>query len=161
MTMSESATPQTPAQGASARPARSRSRLATGLGAVLGAAYALLAIAATGRSVLQIATEFDRAPVAYSFTGLAALVYIVATVALFARGRAWWWVAIGTVTFELLTVLAVGTLTIADPSLFPETTVWSYYGLYYALVPLALPILGLLWLRHTRPVARGAESGAL
>ena len=128
-----------------------RTRLARGLGIVLGAAYALLALAATGRSVLQIATDFPTAPVAYSLTGLAAVVYLVATIALFAPGAAWWRVAIVTISFELLFVLTVGTLTIVDPALFPQKTVWSLYGLYYGLVPLVLPVLGLLWLRFTRP----------
>jgi hypothetical protein len=126
-----------------------RTRLARGLGIVLGAAYALLALAATGRSVLQVVSYFDRAPVAYSLTALAAVVYIVATVALFAPGRIWWRVALVTITFELLFVLTVGTLTIVDTALFPEKTVWSLYGLYYGFVPLVLPVLGLIWLRYT------------
>jgi hypothetical protein len=138
-----------------------RSRLARGVGIVLAAVYGLLALAATGRSVLQIATEFDRAPVAFSLTGLAAVVYIVATVALVAPGAAWWRVALVTITFELLFVLVVGTLTLIDPALFPEKTVWSYYGLYYGLVPLVLPVLGLLWIRSTRPAAvRDREAAA-
>jgi hypothetical protein len=48
--------------------------------------YGLLALAATGRSVLQISEYFSRAPLAYVLSALAALIYIVATVAL-ARGR--------------------------------------------------------------------------
>jgi hypothetical protein len=30
--------------------------------------------------------------------------------------------------------------------------VWSIYGIGYGFVPLVLPILGLAWLWHTRPV---------
>ena len=52
---------------------------------------------------------------------------------------------------ELVGVLTVGTLSIVDPAAFPRATVWSTYGIGYAFVPLVLPVLGLLWLRHTRP----------
>jgi hypothetical protein len=44
-------------------------------------------------------------------------------------------------------VLLIGTLTLFDRSLFPDATVWSDFGRGYGFVPLALPILGLLWLR--------------
>jgi hypothetical protein len=126
---------------------RTRSR---GLGRVLTAVYGLLALAATGRSVYQLASEFDRAPLAYSLSALAGLIYILATIALLAPGRPWYRVAVITISFELLGVLVVGTLSLIDPVLFPEKTVWSVYGRGYAFVPLVLPILGLIWLRATR-----------
>lgn len=126
------------------------SRRSRGLGLVLVAAYGILALAATGRSVYQILSEFDRAPLAYSFTAVAALVYILATVALIAPGPTWSRIAWITITFELLFVLTVGTLTIFDANLFPDKTVWSYYGRGYAFVPLVLPVLGLVWLSRTR-----------
>ncbi len=28
---------------------------------------------------------------------------------------------------------------------------WSYFGIGYGFVPLALPIVGMFWLRYTRP----------
>ena len=56
-----------------------------GFGRVLVAVYGLLALAATGRSVLQITEDFDRAPVAYFLSAFAAVIYIVATIGL-ARG---------------------------------------------------------------------------
>jgi hypothetical protein len=31
--------------------------------------------------------------------------------------------------------------------------VWSWYGIGYGFVPLVLPIFGLAWLWHTRPIA--------
>jgi hypothetical protein len=34
-----------------------------------------------------------------------------------------------------------------------EATVWSAYGAGYLLVPLVLPVLGLLWLRRRAGVA--------
>jgi len=74
-------------------PTRTRSTLSTGVGRVLVAAYGLLAIAAAGRSVLQIGTEFDKAPLAYTFTGLAAVFYVVATVALIVPRPIWYRIA--------------------------------------------------------------------
>jgi cytochrome bd-type quinol oxidase subunit 2 len=131
-----------------AHQARSR-----GLGRVLILVYGLLALAATGRSIYQLFSEFDRAPLAYSLSALAAVIYILATVALVATGRAWYRVAIATISFELCGVIIIGTLSLIDPVLFPEKTVWSIYGRGYAFVPLVLPIAGLIWLRATRPTA--------
>jgi len=133
-------------------------RRTRGLGLVLVAAYGLLALAATGRSVFQILSEFDKAPLAYSLTALAAVVYILATIALVAPGALWYRIAWVTITFELLFVLTVGTLTVFDAGLFPEKTVWSFYGRGYAFVPLLLPILGLIWLSRRRPVALAPEA---
>jgi len=133
-------------------------RRTRGLGLVLVAAYGLLALAATGRSVFQILSEFDKAPLAYSLTALAAVVYILATIALVAPGALWYRIAWVTITFELLFVLTVGTLTTFDAGLFPEKTVWSFYGRGYAFVPLLLPILGLIWLSRRRPVALAPEA---
>lgn len=57
---------------------------------------------------------------------------------------------------ELTGVLAVGTWTLADPSAFPDATVWSDYGVGYLFLPLVLPVTGLLWLRRSRPAAARA-----
>ena len=133
---------------APARPAPARSR---GLGRVLVVVYGLLALAATGRSVYQLLEDFDKAPVAYSLSALAGVVYIVATIALIVPGDRWYRVAVVTIGFELVGVLVVGVLSIVDPVLFPEKTVWSFFGRGYGFIPLVLPILGLLWLRRTRP----------
>ena len=130
------------------------SKRSQGLGRVLVLVYALLALAATGRSVFQLINDFDKAPLAYSLSALAAVIYIVATIALLAPGELWYRVALITISFELLGVLVVGTLSLIDPVLFPEKTVWSIYGRGYAFVPLVLPVLGLLWLRATRTVGR-------
>jgi hypothetical protein len=127
-----------------------------GLGRVLIVVYGLLALAATGRSVYQLLADFDKAPVAYSLSALAGVIYIVATIALLAPGDTWYRVAVITITFELVGVLVVGTLSIFDPVLFPEKTVWSFFGRGYAFVPLVLPILGLIWLRRSRPKAADA-----
>lgn len=122
-----------------------------GLGRILILVYALLAIAATGRSVFQVIADFEKAPLAYSLSALAAVIYLVATAALIAPGRVWYRVAVVTITFELVGVLVVGTLSLIDPVLFPDRTVWSVFGRGYAFVPLVLPILGLTWLWLNRP----------
>jgi len=136
---------------------------ASGIGRVLVVVYAVLALAATGRSAYQIATKLDEAPVAYALSALAAVVYIVATVALVARGRTAYRVAVAAIAFELVGVLAVGVLSLVDPVLFPDDTVWSRFGQGYLFIPLVLPVLGLLWLRRVRRAhapAADARSGA-
>lgn len=126
----------------------------TGIGRVLVVVYAIMALAATGRSFVQIVREFSDAPLAYSLSALAAVVYILATLALVFSGRPGWyrvaWIAIG---FELVGVLVVGTLSIVLPSLFQHPTVWSLYGIGYVFIPLVLPFLGLWWLVRHRNLA--------
>lgn len=123
----------------------------TGIARVLVIVYAIMAMAATGRSFVQIVREFDAAPLAYTLSALAAVVYILATLALIlSASRTWYviaWVAIG---FELVGVLIVGTLSLTVPALFDHPTVWSGFGAGYLWVPLVLPFLGLWWLVHTR-----------
>jgi hypothetical protein len=132
-----------------------------GIGRVLIAVYAILALAALGRSGYQIATKFDEAPVAYSLSALAAVVYVLATIALIARGTAWFRVAVVAIGFELAGVLIVGTLSIIDPMLFPDDTVWSQFGRGYAFIPLVLPVLGLLWLRRVARARRAAAPSSV
>jgi hypothetical protein len=115
---------------------------------VLVAVYAIFALAATARSGVQIATKFSQAPVAYLLSALAAVVYIVATVAFARGGRMSIRVAAVSCTVELAGVLAVGTLSVLDRGAFPDATVWSVYGQGYGFVPLVLPVLGLLWVRR-------------
>jgi hypothetical protein len=132
----------------------------TGIGRVLVFVYGILALAATGRSVFQIIDRFHEAPVAFTLSALAAVVYIVATIALIAPGRIWYRVALITISFELAGVLIVGTLSLFAPQVLGlhdidpfgrDATVWSVYGMGYLFIPLALPVLGLLWLRRHRP----------
>ncbi len=99
---------------------------AVGVGRVLIAVYAILALAATARSVVQIVTKFDTAPVAYLLSALAGVAYILATIALLGRGAVWYRIAWVTISFELLGVLTIGTLSLVDPALFPADTVWSF-----------------------------------
>ena len=126
------------------------SSTATGFGRVLIAVYAVMALGATARSVFQIATKFDEAPIAYILSALAGLVYIVATVALVRSGAVWFRVAAVAIIFELVGVLTIGTLSLVDAVLFPADTVWSSFGAGYLFVPLALPVLGLIWLYRVR-----------
>lgn len=120
---------------------------AGGPGRLLVAVYGIFAVSASARALLQLATEFSKAPFAYLLSALAALVYVVATVALLRNLRR---LATATIGFELVGVIVVGTLTTFDGSLFPDATVWTGYGSGYGFVPLVLPILGLLRLRATR-----------
>jgi hypothetical protein len=125
---------------------------------VLVVVYALLALAATGRSVLQIASHYDRAPLAYTLSALAAVVYLLATWCLVTGGR---WVRVGVwaCTFELVGVLLVGLASYLVPDAFPDKTVWSHFGQGYGFVPLVLPVLGLLWFRKVERAAIAAEAG--
>lgn len=134
-----------------------------GLGRVLITVYIILAMAATFRSVYQMLTKFDEAPLAYVLSAVSGVVYIVATIALIKRGRGMWrtvaWIAL---VFELVGVLVVGTLSIVMPELFGHPSVWSFYGQGYVYIPLVLPVLGLIWLsRETRAVADADAAAAV
>jgi hypothetical protein len=125
------------------------------VGRVLIAVYAVLALAAIARSAYQLATKFEVAPVAYTLSAVAGLVYLLATIALLRPGAVWYRIAWITISFELLGVLGVGILSLVDPELFPADTVWSAFGRGYLFIPLVLPILGLAWLVRTRPRPEG------
>lgn len=141
--------------------APSRSR-ASGIGRVLVAVYGVLALAALGRSTFQIIDRFDDAPIAYTLSAVAAVVYVLATVALAAGWHVVAWI---TVTFELAGVLVVGALSVFAPHVLGletvdafgrEATVWSVFGAGYVFVPLVLPVLGIIWLRsRARVTAAG------
>ena len=128
----------------------------TGAGRVLVAVYAVLAIAATGRSVFQIIDRYDEAPIAFTLSAVAAVVYLVATLALALRLDRLAWATIG---FELVGVLVIGALSLLAPAVLGletidpfgrEATVWSVFGAGYLFVPLALPVIGLIWLARGR-----------
>lgn len=119
----------------------------SGLGRVLITVYLVLALAATLRAVYQIISKFDEAPLAYSLSLLSGLVYIVATVALLKREGVWRAIAWIALTFEFAGVLVVGTLSFTHPELFAHPSVWSWFGSGYLFVPLALPVIGMIWLR--------------
>lgn len=131
-----------------------------GAGRVLIAVYVILAVAATGRSVYQLISKFDEAPVAYILSAIAGVVYIVATVALAKRRGAWRGVAWAALTFELIGVLVVGTLSLVVPQWFAHPSVWSWYGSGYLWIPLVLPVFGLTWLYRERNSAAGSSVDA-
>lgn len=132
-----------------------RSRTNAGPGRILVAVYGVFALAAAGRSIMQVAQSWPDPPLPYLLSALAAVVYVIATVALAMGDRLR--LALATIGFELLGVLAVGTWSYLDADRFHDKTVWSHFGQGYGYVPLILPILGLLWLRSsTRSSTRSA-----
>jgi cytochrome bd-type quinol oxidase subunit 2 len=159
--MSGARNTETPEAEAPSSEAAARS-IGSGVGRVLVAVYAILALAATGRSVFQIIDRFGEAPVAFVLSALAGVIYLVATIALAGRRRR---LALVTISIELIGVLVVGTVSLVAPALLGldsldpfgrESTVWSAYGAGYLLVPLVLPVLGLLYLRGS--AARPAKA---
>ncbi|WP_433354023.1 hypothetical protein ACQP25_11060 [Microtetraspora malaysiensis] len=126
----------------------------SGPGRVLVALYGVFALAASARAGVQIATRFHEAPLAYLLSALAAVVYIVLTVAL-ARGDRR--LALAACLVELTGVLVVGTLSLVDAAAFPHATVWSGYGAGYLFIPLILPVLGLFWLHRSASQAAPAS----
>lgn len=128
------------------RPARNQ-----GLGRILVMVYAVFALSAFARSLFQILSQFDVAPVAYLLSAFAAVVYVVATLSLARSGPGAWRVALAAVLVELAGVVGVGLWTVLDPGLFADETVWSRFGAGYGYVPLVLPVVGLAWLLAHRP----------
>jgi len=133
----------------STRPASATPPTRSGPHLLLLAVYAVFALAAGARSIVQLATRFDEAPVAYLLSLAAALTYVAGWFAIrraatgrpaFARVMLW---------VELAGVLLVGTLSLVDRDWFPDDTVWSAYGMGYGWVPLLLPVLGLIWLARS------------
>ncbi|WP_062521103.1 hypothetical protein [Demequina silvatica] len=114
-------------------------------------AYAVLALAALGRSSYQISTKLSEAPVPYLVSGLSALLYAVIAVALWKR---WAGVALVGTALELAGVLIVGTLGYVESSWWPDETVWTGYGSAYGWVPLALPAIALALLLRERRARR-------
>ncbi len=119
---------------------------------VLLAVYAIFALAAGARSLVQLITEYDEAPFAYWLSFGAAITYVLGWWAIrrASAGRAGFagvmlWV-------ELAGVLTVGTLSLVERDWFPDASVWSGYGIGYGFVPLILPVAGLVWLRRRENV---------
>ncbi|MFE5034121.1 hypothetical protein [Streptomyces sp. NPDC056683] len=122
-------------------------RLTSGPGTLLVWFYGVMVVGAVSRSAYQIATEFDRAPLAYSLSAVAGVVYAFITYTLVRGGETARRVAQVCCAAELAGVLIVGTWTVVDSSAFPDATVWSDYGMGYVFIPVLLPISALYWLR--------------
>jgi hypothetical protein len=110
--------------------------------------YALFILASGSRAIVQLATKFHEAPVAYLLSLVAALTYVAGWFAIrraahgrpaFARVMLW---------VELGGVVVIGTLSLVERDWFPDASVWSDYGSGYGWVPAILPIAGLLWLHR-------------
>ncbi|MGO4258460.1 hypothetical protein [Marmoricola sp. RAF53] len=122
-----------------------RAATGSGFGRVLVFVYGIFALSATGRSSVQLLTKASEAPVAYTLSAVAAVVYIVATWAL-ATGRRT--VALVAVLVEMAGVLVIGAL--SHPADIEKSTVWSGFGSGYGYVPLVLPFVGLWWILRTK-----------
>ncbi|MFJ8789207.1 hypothetical protein [Streptomyces sp. NPDC102462] len=127
-----------------------RTRLIGGPGMLLVWLYGVMVVGAVSRSVYQIATEFDRAPLAYSLSAVAGVVYGFITYSLVRGGERARRAALVCCAAELAGVLVVGTWTLVEPSAFPDSTVWSDYGMGYVFIPVLLPVTALYWLRRGR-----------
>ncbi len=121
-----------------------------GPGRVILALYVVFVIGTVSRATAQILTDFERAPLAYTLSAIAAAIYVVATVALALPGPRAWLVSVVAISIELIGVLSVGTWSFVKPEQFPEASVWSHYGQGYLFIPLVLPMIGLWWLARTR-----------
>ncbi|CAL9632251.1 hypothetical protein SUDANB105_06114 [Streptomyces sp. enrichment culture] len=129
---------------------RQRQRLTSGPGTLLVWLYGVMVVGAVSRSAYQIATEFDRAPLAYSLSAVAGVVYGFITYTLFRGGETARRAARLCCAAELVGVLVVGTWTLVEPSAFPDATVWSDFGMGYLFIPVLLPVSALFWLRKSR-----------
>ncbi len=124
--------------------------IGTGPGRLLVTLYGVFAVGATSRAVFELTTKYREAPLAYVLSAVAAVAYVFITVSLVRGGEGARRFALVCCSAELLGVLVVGTWTLVDPAAFPDSTVWSDYGMGYLFLPLALPVTGLLWLRRAR-----------
>lgn len=122
-------------------------RRVVGPSRVLALLYGFFTLAAGARSGVQIATKFADAPLAYVLSGVAAGIYGcgLTVMVLAERDQRWVRWLVRLCLTELTGVAAVGTASLIRPSAFPDQTVWSSFGEGYGFVPIALPILALLW----------------
>ncbi|MYV55784.1 hypothetical protein [Streptomyces sp. SID3212] len=135
-----------------------RTRLVKGPGLLLVWLYGVMTVGAVSRSVYQIAAEYDRAPLAYLLSAVAAVVYVFITYTLVRGGETARKIALVCCGAELVGVLTVGVWTLADASAFADSTVWSSFGMGYLFIPVLLPVTGILWLRRPR-VAESPRTG--
>ncbi|MET7985219.1 MULTISPECIES: hypothetical protein [unclassified Streptomyces] len=130
-----------------------RARLISGPGILLLWLYGVMVVGAVSRSAVQISTQFDKAPLAYSLSAVAGLVYGFITYSLVRGGETARRAALVCCAAELAGVLIVGTWTLVEPSAFPDATVWSDYGMGYLFIPVLLPLSAMYWLRKARTTA--------
>ena len=137
-----------------------RKRLISGPGILLVWLYGVMVVGAVSRSAVQISTEFGHAPLAYSLSAVAGVVYGFITYSLVRGGETARRAALACCAGELVGVLVVGTWTLVEPSAFPDSTVWSDYGMGYLFIPVLLPVSAMYWLRKSRaPQGDRAQTG--
>lgn len=158
--MSEAGADPTTAPGAVPRdpsdPVDPRDEIREGPGRLFTLLYGIFAVGATSRSAVQLIERASHAPVAYGLSALSALIYVVGFVLLLRWGHPGSRQAMRILCIvELIGVLVIGTFSLLRPELFPDSTVWSDYGMGYLFLPAILPILVLRWLARTKPTARG------
>ncbi|MFJ5710515.1 hypothetical protein [Streptomyces sp. NPDC093105] len=129
---------------------QARTRLVTGPGMLLVWLYGVMSVGAASRSVYEISAKFDEAPLAYTLSAVAAVVYVFITYTLVRGGETARRAALVCCAAELAGVLVVGTWTLLEPSAFPDSTVWSEFGYGYVFIPVLLPLSGIWWLRRSR-----------
>lgn len=127
--------------------------LGTGPGRVLVWFYGVFTVAAASRTIVEMVRGFDLAPLAYTLSAFAALVYGFITYSLVRGGEKARRAALVCCAAELIGVLAVGAWTLVEPAAFPDSTVWSDFGMGYLFIPVILPVTGMIWLRRARTVA--------
>lgn len=127
-----------------------RSGLVKGPGLLVVWLYGVMSVGAVSRTAYEMLTKFDEAPLAYTLSAIAALVYAFITYTLVRGGETARKAALVCCAAELVGVLTVGTWTLLEPSAFPDATVWSDYGMGYVFIPVILPVTGILWLRRAR-----------
>jgi hypothetical protein len=142
--------PGTTSDGATQGRRSGSGRLGEGPGRLLVLLYGVFTVGAASRSIAQVITKFEEAPLAYVLSAVAAVVYAFILVSLVRGGETARRLAMVCCAAELIGVLTVGTWTLVEPSAFPDATVWSDYGMGYLFLPLVLPVTGLLWLRKAR-----------
>ncbi|MGW5863740.1 hypothetical protein ACWFRJ_16425 [Streptomyces sp. NPDC055239] len=135
--------------------APTRQRLIGGPGILLVWLYGVMVVGAVSRSAVQISTDFHKAPLAYTLSALAGLVYGFITYSLVRGGDKARKAALVCCAAELVGVLAVGTWTLVEPSAFPDATVWSDFGMGYLFIPVILPVTAIFWLNKARRASAG------
>ncbi len=129
-----------------------REEIREGPGRLFTLLYGIFAVGATSRSAVQLLERASHAPVAYGLSALSALIYVVGFVLLLRWGHPGSRKAMRILCLvELTGVLVIGTLSLVRQDLFPDSTVWSDYGIGYLFLPAILPILVLRWLKRTEP----------
>ncbi|MGW4230245.1 hypothetical protein ACWEF9_13315 [Streptomyces sp. NPDC004980] len=137
---------------ASTAPQKQQFELGSGPGRVLVWFYGVFTVAAASRSIVEMIMDFGKAPLAYVLSAAAALVYGFITYSLVRGGEKARRAALVCCAAELAGVLVVGAWTLAEPSAFPDATVWSDFGMGYLFIPVILPVTGMIWLRRARSV---------